>query len=165
MSGGVIYARHGGLQAREASWRDVLNVGLRMRQADRDEVLASCGLHPVKACVDSAMASDWVVALVREDTDMAWAVFGVSPDWLPGYGVPWLLAAPEMEERFSRTFLRYCRVFLRRMLESYTVLANRVDARNEAAIRWLTWLGFTLRDPAPWGPLGLPFHKFEMRRS
>lgn len=162
----TVYARHGGLLARDASWRDIINVGLRMRDADREEVLASCGLTPIRACALSALASDWLVAVVREDTDLAVIVFGVTPDWLPGHGVPWLLSAPEMTEaRFSRTFLRHCRVFLRRMLDAYTVLSNRVDARNAVAIRWLTWLGFTIRPAAPWGPLGLPFHKFELRRN
>lgn len=157
-------ARHGGLLAREATYRDIANVAIRLGEADRREAEAATGLPGHRACMASALASDWVVAVVRESSDLAIAVFGVCPAWLPGHGIPWLLAAPELEEVHSRTFLRYCRRFLSRMLADYSVLANWVDARNTAAMRWLRWLGFTLQPAAPFGPLGLPFHPFNLRR-
>ncbi len=48
-----------------------------------------------------------------------------------------------------------------RWLRTYRVLRNHVDARNSQAIRWLGWLGFTLKPAVPYGVARLPFHPFE----
>ena len=46
--------------------------------------------------------------------------------------------------------------------QEFPYMFNYVDVRHKEAIRWLKWLGFTLNEPTPYGPFGLPFHKFHM---
>ena len=39
------------------------------------------------------------------------------------------------------------------------------DERNHVAKAWLHWLGFRLEEAAPYGALGLNFHRFHMERK
>lgn len=68
-------------------------------------------------------------------------------------------------ERYQRTFLRRCRKVVAAMLSVYPYLENYVDARNHVAKAWLHWLGFRLEEAAPYGALGLNFHRFHMERK
>lgn len=90
-------------------------------------------------------------------------MWGVSPvSVVGGIGAPWMVTTTHLE-RHEMAFLRRCRRYLVEMVRQYRHLVNYVDARNEAAIRWLTWLGFTMHDPAPYGPDGVAFRRFEMK--
>jgi hypothetical protein len=73
-------------------------------------------------------------------------------------GAPWLLATPEIE-RHPVTFYRMSKRLFPRLASGYDRLVNWVDARNVLSLRWLAWLGFETGPPAPWGALGLEFHK------
>lgn len=87
-------------------------------------------------------------------------MFGCGPRNLAfGIGSPWLLASPALEDH-AVAFLRRNRKILNEITATYCRLENWVDVRNTTAIRWLEWLGFTILDPVPYGPLGLPFHPF-----
>lgn len=90
-------------------------------------------------------------------------MFGVAPvSIVSGIGAPWMVTTHHLE-RHEMAFLRRCRRYLREMLGRYNHLVNFVDARNESAIRWLTWMGFTMHEPVPHGVEGLPFRFFEMK--
>ncbi|EJZ4246706.1 hypothetical protein OIA80_002500, partial [Escherichia coli] len=54
---------------------------------------------------------------------------------------------------------------LQQMLAVYPRLENYVDERNHVAKAWLHWLGFRLEEAAPYGALGLNFHRFHMERK
>ena len=64
-----------------------------------------------------------------------------------------------------RAFLRQSRIFVGLMLQTWSELANHVDARNRQSVRWLSRLGFTIGPAEPYGARGLPFHPFSMRRG
>jgi len=90
-------------------------------------------------------------------------MFGVSPiNFVQGIGSPWMLATPEFD-RHPRAVIRHCRRYIPPMLAVFPHLVNHVDARNVRSVAWLRWLGFEMHDPEPYGPYGVPFHKFEMR--
>lgn len=92
-------------------------------------------------------------------------MFGVVPaSLLGGSGAPWLIGTDLLTEH-QIPFLRRCRPQVARMRRLYSHLANYVSAENEAAVRWLTWLGFTVHDPAPFGPDGAAFRYFEWRAA
>lgn len=132
-----------------------------LRQADRDELWAASRSTPWNALRNGVTASTRAWAGLVDD-EVA-CLFGVAPQSLAsGTGMAWMLATPLIEEH-QVLFLRRCRPVVAEMGRGYAYLHNHVDARNEKAIRWLRWLGFTIHDPAPYGALGLPFHHFEMR--
>lgn len=135
----------------------------KLRPEDYDEVVAATGEDP-----DKALSHAWANSLYR--WSIVWhgeiiGVFGLSPMSLMGeVGVPWLLGTEQMRD-IKYTFARQSLLFIRKMLEFYPVLTNFVDARNTLSIKWLKWLGFEIQSPKPFGPAGMPFHQFSMRRS
>ncbi|HVJ40147.1 MAG TPA: hypothetical protein VM639_01570 [Dongiaceae bacterium] len=132
-----------------------------MRESDRQEVWAAAGLTP-SAGLEISLASSlyawtWLI------DDIPACMFGIgSESLLSGVGMPWLLSADPVD-RHRLAFLKYYRPFLARMRADFPLLVNWVDARYAAAIRWLGWMGFTLYPAAPYGPFGMPHHRFEMR--
>lgn len=144
-----------------ATLEHVADLAPRVRAADAAEIWAAARLTPEAALALGVRVSTgaWVGLVDGEVVCM----FGVSPrSLIGGTGVPWMLGS-DLIERHQMTFLRRCRPVVAWMRELYPVLANHVDDRNEAAKRWLRWLGFELADPAPHGPDRLPFRRFEMR--
>ncbi|BCS54783.1 hypothetical protein [Geobacter sp. SVR] len=90
-------------------------------------------------------------------------MFGVC-DGEMGEGRPWMIGTADLE-RYAVIFLRRCRKQVERMLDIRPVLANYVSVDNNRAIQWLTWLGFTIDAPLPWGARRQLFHRFELRRT
>lgn len=141
-----------------------VEVALNMRQSDRDEVWASHRLAPVDAVLYAIMGSrDPNVGTVDGEPVI---IFGDTPDSPIGRSTsPWMLATDEIVKHGS-VFVPASRAFIHELLDDvgFTYLHNYVDARNTVSIRWLKRLGFTVYPAAPFGPDGLPFHFFDMRR-
>lgn len=133
----------------------------RMRAADVAEVRASIGVGPDEALRRSlAFSSHAWAGLV--DGEVA-CLFGVGmTSLIGGVGAPWLLGT-DLIARHGTAFLRRNRPHVAFMLSLYPKLENWVDARNGLAIEWLRWLGFSIMPAEPYGPFGLPFHRFEMQ--
>lgn len=130
-----------------------------LRQADRRELLLA-GFLPADAVrlsydhAEAALAGFW-------DGELA-CVWGVTPPPVLGdRGLPWLFGT-RLLERVPMAFLRRCKPQVQALLERVPQLENWVHADNTLAIAWLGWLGFTLEDPAPYGPYGAPFRHFTM---
>jgi len=88
---------------------------------------------------------------------------GVIPtSLLTGGGVIWLLGTDDVK-RNARGFLEVSPGCLAQIMTRYHHLHNYVDQRNTASIRWLKWMGFEFQPAQPFGPYGLPFHRFEKR--
>ena len=131
------------------------------RQADRDEVWASSLLTPSEALHVSLSLS--AVSWSMTVDGVPFCMFGVAAA-SPGcrHGIPWLLGGNQIEEN-AFAFARISKRGLKNVLRHYQMLSNVIDARNETAIRWLKWLGFSILPATPYGPFNLPFHPFEMR--
>ena len=134
----------------------------RVRPADRDELWASAMVTPEVAMAQGLeMSYDAVTWMVDE---MPMAIAGISPgSFLGGVGVPWMVGTTGLVDH-PIPFLRASRKMLSSFQERHAHLMNYVDARNTAAIAWLSWLGFEIGEPSPYGLLGLPFHRFEWRQ-
>lgn len=134
-----------------------------VRQADIDEFLAANGWSPRRVLETGLRTSTFCCAgLINGEVV---TVFGVAPaSMIGGSGIPWLVGSDALE-KYQRTFLRRCGKVVNAMLTVYPYLENYVDARNHVAKAWLHWLGFTLEGPAPYGVLGLPFHRFYMEKN
>lgn len=143
----------------EATSADACGLAPRLRAADVEEIRAASGATPVEALRRAFGLSTHVWAL-RDIMGQPLALWGVGPhSLLAGRGCPWLLAADDFET-LGPDIARFSRPFLAGMRELYPQLENRVDARHSKAVRWLSWLGFTIDPAMPWGAEGRPFHRF-----
>ncbi len=144
----------------DATMDDALAVASRLRLADRHEVWAWGMMTPETAVLTCMRTADMAKVGLADGVPVC--VFGVGPaSILSGIGSPWLLGTDDVD-RHAVAFLRGSRVWLDQMLERYSRLANWVDCRNEVSIRWLSWLGFHMLEPEPFGPFALPFRRFTM---
>lgn len=90
------------------------------------------------------------------------AIFGVNP--VPdskGIGVVWMLATKSFDDHLF-AFTAVCREVVEQMIKGYDYVFNYVYEENRKSIKWLEWLGFTIRDAEGIGVDGAKFHRFEM---
>lgn len=132
-----------------------------IRQADRDELEGALQISLSDSLAEGLAQCCKASKIVVGNKIVA--IFGDSRhDGM--IGVPWLVSTIHVE-RHRRAFLRVCKPEVQEMLTRHEVLVNYVDVRNTVAIRWLAWLGFNFGEPEPYGPLGMPFKPFWMKRS
>lgn len=143
-----------------ATREHAIELAFNMSPADVEEVYASTGYSPGKAMrITIEVSRDPVAALV--DGRVA-CMLGIEiPHTLSRQGAPWLLSTPLMAENWVPAARESYR-WLHRERVKYDLLANYVDVRHLKAIKWLRFLGFKILEPAPFGPFGMPFHRFEM---
>lgn len=135
-----------------------------MRPEEVAEVWASHGEKPLPAIRRSVARSLDVFATMSDD-DKLLLITGCAPlSWLGGEGSPWLLTTTELPKQ-PRILLKQTKVFMDKWRQEYGTLINWVDARYEASLRWAKWAGFTVYPAEPFGYLGLPFHKIEIKRD
>lgn len=134
-----------------------------VREADLQEFMAINGWDARRVLEVGLRTSTFSVAGLANGKVVT--IFGVAPkSMIGGAGIPWLVATDELE-KYQFAFLRRCRNGVNAMLSVYPYLENYVDERNHVAKAWLHWLGFRLEDAAPYGALGLNFHRFHMERK
>jgi hypothetical protein len=132
-----------------------------MREADKNEVMASSGCNPFDALSRSMLSSDkcWTGVIGGRPSFM----FGVTPiSLLAGAGAPWMLGTDDVLS-VRREFLKRTKGYVAQMWLMFPVLKNFVDARNTESIRWLKWIGFEVMESIPYGIHGELFHPFELR--
>lgn len=145
-----------------AEYHHIAPVAIHMRQADRDEVQASSGKTPFAALEFSLERSTMAHTVLFDGVPAG--IFGVGDlNLLARKGSPWFLGT-DLVDANAATFARASVFWRDQLLQRYDVLANLVDDRNAASIRWLRWLGFTLSEPIPVGRGGEMFRLFELRR-
>lgn len=133
----------------------------QLRPADRAECLAY-GRPDLAAGIRNSVHRSLLCWTGWVDGELA-AILGVAPlNLLTGLGSPWMLGTPVLD-RHQRVLVRNTPEYIARMLEAFPHLVNVVHAKNTTSVRWLRRLGFTLHDAVPYGPLGEPFHPFEMK--
>lgn len=117
-----------------------------LRPEDRVEVI-TLGLDPVDGLLQSLIGAReaWTYRADGRIVCMA----GITPLSLIGRtAVPWLLGS-ELVIQHRRAFMAETRRMVAHWLTLFDALLNVVDARYEAAIRWLRWLGFEVGEPFP----------------
>ncbi|WP_286952881.1 MULTISPECIES: hypothetical protein [Aminobacterium] len=133
-----------------------------MRSFDVAEVWAASKSSPIEAVEKGFRSSApflWTGAWSGTPVFMGGCV---SLDIVGGVGTPWLLGTEKIRE-CPIQFARMTKEIVFYLASQYQFLFNYVDARNLTSIRWLKFLGFTIHEARPYGALGLPFHRFEMR--
>ncbi|MFB2563649.1 phage protein Gp13 family protein [Rhizobium sp. IMFF44] len=152
------------LETRPSQPEDVTYLAPRLREADRQELLAAGSPSPEQSLTDGLMLSKQCISIVDEE-DRAVAMFGVCPSSEEGVGFVWLLGSDEIK-RDKTKFLRRSKQWVDIFHEEFAVLTNFVDRRNEVHLKWLRWLGFKfLRIVNAPGPGNLPFYEFARIRN
>lgn len=135
----------------------------RMRQADRDEVLAASGRSPREALEYSLQKSS--IARTALVDGVPEVMFGAGDvNILTRTGAPWLLGTDAIDRHWV-AFLRGSIGSLAQLSARYDVLINLVDDRQSASIRWLQWLGFTVGEPITAGVERRAFRLFHLRKG
>lgn len=150
------------IEIRAVRLGDVEALVAKMRHADAEE-LRALGLDNA-ACEIQASVSRSLLARTGTADGEVGCIFGVTPAQLTfdPWGMPWMLGT-DLVTKHQRVLMRQCRPYIQDMLRLYPHLFNYVHANNSAAIRWLKCVGFSLQPPAPYGPKGALFHRFDMR--
>jgi hypothetical protein len=147
-------------EIRPATKRDLILVATKLRAADREEQRAVGHTEPLAVYRAMIHATE---ANIATDNIEPVCAFGLGAPIAFGHEAhPWMLGTDLMLNN-RHTFIRESRKIVAAWRERFAVLSNYVDARNTVSIAWLRWLGFTIGDAVPYGPFGLPFHRFEMR--
>jgi len=150
-----------GIFVRQAGLPDARLIASDIRDEDRDEILRlGYGSVPdmLALSIDrSAMCGTWF------HQDRPIALFGIVPiSVATDTASPWLIGTNELS-RCKASFLRETQRWIAEWRRQYSVLSNHVDAEYAQSIRWLKRSGFTVYPPEPYGALGKPFCRFEMR--
>lgn len=134
-----------------------------LRDADAEEMAAAHGKQVDHLAVlrASVAASDGALAAWAGDEPLAILGCARCGTMVAGFGAPWLLGTPA-SAKHPRVFVAAGRRFAAQWLAQYGRLVNYVDARNASSVRWLRAIGFSLEPLAPFGAMGLPFHRFSM---
>jgi hypothetical protein len=142
----------------------VAYIAARLREGDAEEAYATFGSRDYHSALEITLAGarDAVMAL------NAWgepiALLGVNTlSLLSNTGSPWAVAT-HRADGYRRALIAMGRLYTQAMLEHYQTLTNHVDARNAKSVAWLQHIGYSLGEPVPFGPFGLPFHKFQIER-
>ena len=140
---------------------DAANLFSNLRASDLAECTAY-GNPDIAASIAASVDRSVMCWAVMIDGKLA-AIMGCAAiDTLPGVGSPWMLGTPVIDAH-QRVLVRETPEYIARMLKAFPHLLNFVHAQNTRSVRWLRSLGFSLSKPAPFGALGEPFHRFEMR--
>lgn len=150
-------------EIRNATEEDAICLAENLREADVEEVKASVDLPPLEAILGS-MKNTIFPKAGTVDGEVA-CIFGVASNTLVAeVGRPWLLATDALTKH-SKRFLKSSLEYIKEAKKDFKYMHNFVDARNKEAIRWIKWLGFEVQEPAPHGPYGVPFCKFELKEE
>lgn len=131
-----------------------------VREEDVIEVQMSGG-GTIRECLDQTPDID-KNAWVWEYDGKVLCIFGVNPfEDKEGVGVIWMLATKDFERK-SMIFASACKSVLEELIKPFNYILNYVYAENRKSVKWLKWLGFTVREAEPIGIDGARFHRFEM---
>lgn len=119
---------------------DVKYLSENLSKQDQDELYASLGMANYPALSWSFVVSEECNTIIMPDGSVG-GIFGVSSP-SEGTGCPWLMGTDRISE-ISITFLRESKKWVEEKNKKYPLLMNYVDVRNERAIQWLKFLGFT----------------------
>ena len=117
---------------------------MKLREADRQELLASTGSDDPESLVHAANTSDIVCYVYLYDNRII-ALSGASHTHIPSYATVWAMGTDAVIEHWKEIeplFTKHVNAVLDE--PEIEVIGNIIDLRNEAHIRWIKKLGFTM---------------------
>ena len=149
---------------RAATLDDAVTVAERLRDQDRAEVLAACGVDP-RYVLPMYIAEGRGVYASGLEGGPAEIVFGFDPIYGEDeIAVAWMLSTPVIYQH-PVEFTVNARRHWDKAHERYHTLTNYIDERNTRHIKWLKWMGAEIVDRVErYGAGGLPFLLFKSYR-
>ena len=124
---------------RPATLADARDVAARLREEDRQEVLAAGGMDPRIVFPAYILEGREVFAAGVEGGPPV-VLFGCDPVvGEPDVGIIWLVSTPVLYDH-PVEFLKWSKAIFSDFHRRHWTLTNFVDARNTRHIRWLKWL-------------------------
>ena len=142
---------------RLSTLEDIKYLAPRLRQADKEEILASVGLTPYEAMMIGYLENVIVFTIVNKNNQPV-AIFGINNAG-NNVGAIWLLATDKLKD-IQYSFLRENKKVISFLNTKYKILWNFVDCRNSLHIRWLKWCGFKFINKQKYGVLNKHFYEF-----
>ena len=142
---------------RLSTLEDIKYLAPRLRQADKEEILASVGLTPYEALMIGYLENVIVFTIVNKNNEPV-AIFGIN-DVGNNVGAIWLVATNKLKD-IQYSFLRENKKVIDFLNTKYKILWNFVDCRNSLHIKWLKWCGFKFINKQNYGVLNKPFYEF-----
>ena len=142
----------------KATEEDAHLLAPKLRDEDLVEVIAQ-GHQPLEALLNAfnpdvtKNSEVWSIVEIEDGKENVIGMFGSCDapyDYLPNYGIAWMLSSPELEE-YNKSFLRYCRKWVDTLQERYEVLYNLIHCQNSQGMRWLQWCGFEVKTQRKFG--------------
>jgi len=150
---------------RLASIEDAQYVAEHLRDADRDEVRALCGMDP-KFVLPAYVQEGREVHVAGFVGQPPQIIFGVDPIFgmEDEAAVIWMLSTPEIYKH-AQVFVPYSKNIWDAYHERFPLLTNFSDARNTRHHTWLKWLGaHFIRRVEHFGAESRPFLEFASYR-
>lgn len=147
---------------RDAEPDDAWVIIQKLRVRDYEEAVAAGGDNVLATLTDAITRSAGMCWVAENNQDGAVLLLGCAPvEGVEGLGSPWLVGT-KPADRYPGALTKIAKRHIAIMLKTYSALLNFVDARNDASVRWLAFLGFKIDPPTPYGVEGRPFHRFTM---
>ena len=143
---------------RLTTFEDIKYLAPRLRQADKEEILASVGLTPYEALMFGYLENVIVFTIVNKNNEPV-AIFGIN-DVGQNVGAIWLLATDKLKD-IQYSFLRENKKVIDFLNTKYKILWNFVDCRNSLHIKWLKWCGFKFINKQKRGVLNIQIYRLQ----
>ena len=119
---------------------DIDHLAPILREADKQECLATTGQMPLKVLHSALLYGDITLTMKTPKGERI-GLCGVTPSPFDNAGVVWMCATDAIMKH-QMAFLRRSKTALDYLGADYDLLHNCVDARNTVHIKWLKWMGF-----------------------
>ncbi len=132
-----------------------------LRAIDVDEIWSLCAMKPLDALLYSVQGSKECLTVMMPDSDIPVMMFGLGDASciLDKRRSVWLLGTDRIKE-IRREFILQSGQYLETLAAGETVY-NYVMEGNNASLRWLKMLGFSIMKPEPFGWLQKPYQYVE----
>ena len=146
---------------REAEVGDGVALAPRLREADKQEMLASTGEVGSGSLERGIRDCDECWCLEVEDEPIG--LYGYR-DIGDGSAFIWLMGSDGIED-VRWQFLRASKNTIKHLGKTYDSLWSLSDARNTKHQEWYEWLGFKVLNTVQAGPEGMTFNLIEWRQE
>lgn len=130
----------------------------KIRQDDCNEVMAASGCSIYDVLTNTlTLGGEHIAGFIDNNLVCIFGIVHLSDKIC----IPYLLGTDLLNSN-NIILCRNSKRYIKRWKKEFEYMVNFVDKRNVLALKWLSWLGFTIHEEAPYGVSGLPFNKCDL---